>query len=201
MIIKNPEALQFCVLRRMTWHQIGWERCYQPGLPDFSWHNIPKWENVRQMATKYTKIAVKIPKGLKLHIPTYPIYPQIQIYPQKCTKIWIFGIQIYNLAILISARFKVWAKAAAAAESFLPGLPDGLFSNQKLGKLWRGLEWKMPVYFMVIWKLLQSIWPFGDGVAIWYVFPRFALLWQEKSGNPVFFCKLWSKSKHDDNNC
>jgi hypothetical protein len=42
-----------------------------------------------------------------------------------------------------------------------PGLPDGLFSNQKnrnLGKFWRALERKMLVYFMTIWNILR---PFG----------------------------------------
>jgi hypothetical protein len=26
-----------------------------PGLPDFSWYNIPKWLKIYQKATKYTK--------------------------------------------------------------------------------------------------------------------------------------------------
>jgi hypothetical protein len=47
------------------------------------------------------------------------------------------------------------------------GLPDGLFSNQNrnLGKFWRALEWKMLLYFMIIWNILRHIWyklwPFG----------------------------------------
>jgi hypothetical protein len=36
-------------------------------------------------------------------------------------------------------------------------------------------------YFTVIWYIL---WPFGNVVVIWYIFPRFGLLCQEKSGNP-----------------
>jgi uncharacterized membrane protein YkvI len=61
--------------------------------------------------------------------------------------------------------------------------------NPNLGKLWRALERKMPVYFMVIWNILLVIryilWPFGNGVVIWYIFPRFGcILCQEKSGNP-----------------
>jgi hypothetical protein len=47
-----------------------------------------------------------------------------------------------------------------------PGLPDGFVfkpKNPNLGKLWRALEWKMPVYFMVIWNIL---WPFGNVVVI-----------------------------------
>jgi hypothetical protein len=64
------------------------------------------------------------------------------------------------------------------------GLPDGLFQtkNPNLGKFWRALEWKMLVYFMVIWYIL---WPFGNIVVIWYIFHRFGILCQEKSGNPA----------------
>jgi hypothetical protein len=37
-------------------------------------------------------------------------------------------------------------------------------------------------YFTVIWYIL---WPFGNSVVIWYIFPRFGILCQEKSGNPA----------------
>jgi hypothetical protein len=48
-------------------------------------------------------------------------------------------------------------------------------------------EWKMLVYFMVIWYIL---WPFDNVVVIWYIFHRFGIFWQEKSGNsePQCFC-------------
>jgi hypothetical protein len=36
-------------------------------------------------------------------------------------------------------------------------------------------------YFLVIWYIL---WPFGNVVVIWYIFPRFGILRQELSGNP-----------------
>jgi hypothetical protein len=36
-------------------------------------------------------------------------------------------------------------------------------------------------YFMVIWYIL---WPFGNVVVIWYIFPLFGILSQETSGNP-----------------
>jgi hypothetical protein len=52
--------------------------------------------------------------------------------------------------------------------------------NPNLGKFWRALEWKILVYFMAIWNILQS---FGNIVVIWYIFPRFGILCQEKSGN------------------
>jgi hypothetical protein len=34
---------------------------------------------------------------------------------------------------------------------------------------------------MAIW---YNLWPFGNVVAIWYIFPRFGILCQEKSGIP-----------------
>jgi hypothetical protein len=37
-------------------------------------------------------------------------------------------------------------------------------------------------YFTVIYYIL---WPFGNAVVILYMFPRFGILCQEKSGNPV----------------
>jgi hypothetical protein len=42
----------------------------------------------------------------------------------------------------------------------IPGLPDGLFSNQNpnLGKFWMALDWKVFQYFMAIWNIL---WRFG----------------------------------------
>jgi hypothetical protein len=36
-------------------------------------------------------------------------------------------------------------------------------------------------YFTVLWYIL---WPFGNVMEIWYIFPRFGILCQEKSGNP-----------------
>jgi hypothetical protein len=59
-------------------------------------------------------------------------------------------------------------------------LPDGILKN--LGIFWRALEWKMFVYFMANWNILKQ---FGIFLPIWYISPRFGLLYQEKSGNPV----------------
>jgi hypothetical protein len=58
-----------------------------------------------------------------------------------------------------------------------------------MGKFWKDLECKRFVHIlyvhleqiMVLWYIL---WPFGNFLAIWYVFPRFGTLCQEKSGNP-----------------
>jgi hypothetical protein len=52
--------------------------------------------------------------------------------------------------------------------------------NPDLGKFWRVLEWKMLVYFTVIWYILKVYF-----VAIWYIFPRLGMLHLEKSGNPA----------------
>jgi hypothetical protein len=53
-------------------------------------------------------------------------------------------------------------------------------NNPNLGKFWGSLEWKILVYLMVIWNILRS---FGNVVVIWYIFLRFGILCQEKSGN------------------
>jgi hypothetical protein len=76
-------------------------------------------------------------------------------------------------------------------QHFDTGLPDGIFSNQtsqfgyimegrgmgKVGVLYDCLE-----YITAVWYMLC---PFGNLVTIWYIFPRFGILCQEKSGNPV----------------
>jgi hypothetical protein len=67
--------------------------------------------------------------------------------------------------------------------------------NLDLGKFWRAFEWKKAwyiiwsfgkyyghlVYFTAIWYISR---PFSNFVAIRYIFPRFGILCQEKSGNP-----------------
>jgi hypothetical protein len=44
----------------------------------------------------------------------------------------------------------------------------------------------MLVHFMLIWNML---WPFGifyrKFVVVWYIFPHFGMLCQDKSGNPA----------------
>jgi hypothetical protein len=62
--------------------------------------------------------------------------------------------------------------------------------NPDLGKFWRVLQWKMLVYFiMTIWPILR---PFGifwgnlvHCLVIWYIFSRFGMLSQDKSGSPA----------------
>jgi hypothetical protein len=36
---------------------------------------------------------------------------------------------------------------------------------------------------MAVW---YSKWPFGNLVVFWYIFPRFGILYDEKSGSPAF---------------
>jgi hypothetical protein len=42
------------------------------------------------------------------------------------------------------------------------------------------------VHFLVIWYIFGHLvlWSFGILVAIWYLFPPFGILYQDKSGNP-----------------
>jgi hypothetical protein len=60
--------------------------------------------------------------------------------------------------------------------------------NPNLGKFWRVLEWKILVYFRTIWSILRQLEIFYGRlvyfVVAWYIFPRFGILYQEKSGNP-----------------
>jgi hypothetical protein len=62
--------------------------------------------------------------------------------------------------------------------------------NPNLGKFWRVLQWRMLVYVMAIWSISPQ---FGRScghsiyfTVIWYVFSRFGILYQEKSGNPAY---------------
>jgi hypothetical protein len=64
--------------------------------------------------------------------------------------------------------------------------------NPNLGKFWRALQWNILVCFTVIWHIL---WPFGNVVVIWYIFPRFGTVRQEKSGNPGLGQSKFSRSK------
>jgi hypothetical protein len=52
-------------------------------------------------------------------------------------------------------------------------------------------------YFPVIWYILR---PFGNVVVIWYIFPRFGVLFQEKSGNPGSTTQLLTLPINDINN-
>jgi hypothetical protein len=71
------------------------------------------------------------------------------------------------------------------------GLPDFQTKNRTLGKFWRVLQWKMYVHifyghlvnFYGHWVYL---WTFGIFCSNLVYFSRFGMLFQEKSGNPVY---------------
>jgi hypothetical protein len=42
--------------------------------------------------------------------------------------------------------------------------------------------WPLEIFFSAIWYILL---PFGNLVVVWYIFPRFGIFYQQKSGNPV----------------
>jgi hypothetical protein len=62
--------------------------------------------------------------------------------------------------------------------------------NPNLGKFWRALDGKMLIYFMAIWKLLQTFGIFYDHLVhtccVQFVhFSGLGIMCQEKSGNPA----------------
>jgi hypothetical protein len=67
------------------------------------------------------------------------------------------------------------------------GLPEVFFC-----KFWRGLQWKIMVYFMTIWSILLRLEIFYGQlvyfVVIWYI-SRLGILHQEKSGNPEWMSR------------
>jgi hypothetical protein len=67
-------------------------------------------------------------------------------------------------------------------------MADFQTKNSNLGKFWRDWQWKMLVYFMTIGSILLLFALFCGHLvyfmAIWYILPRFGMLYQEKSGNP-----------------
>jgi hypothetical protein len=65
-----------------------------------------------------------------------------------------------------------------------------LTKNPNLGKFWKALGPRIEKAgkfwndFTVIW---YTLWPLGDVVVIWYIFPHFGILCQEKSGSTYFY--------------
>jgi hypothetical protein len=65
------------------------------------------------------------------------------------------------------------------------GLPDGNIFRPKIPiwvhfvGAWNGKSWYTLRPFGI-----GILWPLGNLVAIWYIFPRFGMLCQEKSGQP-----------------
>jgi hypothetical protein len=51
----------------------------KPGLPDFSWHNIPKTGKINQMTIKFTKFPQNLPNFHKI----YQISTKFTKFPQN----------------------------------------------------------------------------------------------------------------------
>jgi hypothetical protein len=77
---------------------------YIPGLPDFSWHNMPK-------RGKWYHIATTLPNGRKIHELAVLYSKWTKIFqpfpiqgPPKFTQIGIFSLKIYHLATLLQTQ-------------------------------------------------------------------------------------------------
>jgi hypothetical protein len=91
----------------------------------------------------------------------------------------------------------VFSDRPTGAPPFQTGLPDGFSSDQKsqFGYILEDLEMEnvvVPIcsghleYFTTLGHIL---WAFGNLVVIWYISPRFGILYQLKSGNSDFKTK------------
>jgi hypothetical protein len=74
----------------------------------------------------------------------------------------------------------IWCETQRLQNRFLKGctvcqMVSFQTKNFNLGKFWWALDWKMFIYFMAIWNILQTFWIFNDHlvhfVFIWSIFP------------------------------
>jgi hypothetical protein len=83
---------------------------FLPGLPDFSWYNIPKRGKYTDKTTKYIKWPLKYKMVVKF-VPrpnSHKIYQHLsQQDTPKFTQIGIFGLKLYNLATLVSTECRL----------------------------------------------------------------------------------------------
>jgi hypothetical protein len=81
----------------------------------------------------------------------------------------------------------IWALEFVLEIAWLSGLPDGIISNQKsqFGYILEGLRMENVGTFYAHLEYVIDIWSFGNFGVIWFIFPRFGILCQEKSGNPA----------------
>jgi hypothetical protein len=54
-----------------------------------------------------------------------------------------------------------------------------------LGKFWMVFKWKVLMYFMTLWSVLQPLGIFWSCGIFWVRPVRFGMLHKEKSGNPA----------------
>jgi hypothetical protein len=142
------------------WRQINYLPCVlcnipeaQAGLPDGLFSN--------------QKFPVKVKFGWPWNWKCRYILDQLEYFGIVC------GHLVYFLRFGRFAPRKIWQhwaqaqKQSLSQSALVPGLPDGIFSDQKnpdLDKFWRALEWKMLVYFMKIWNVCGHL---VNSNAIW----------------------------------
>jgi hypothetical protein len=109
------------------------------------------------------------------------------VYPRSCDRYRGKGCWRSLLAVI---NLQMEEKNLFLSLGCKSGLPDGILSNQKsqFGYILVGLRMENVgifygnfEYYTANWYILR---PLGNGVFIWYIFPRFGILCQEKSGNP-----------------
>jgi hypothetical protein len=143
---------------------------------------IPNGRKIDQMATKYTNIF-----HCKTFLPKF-IYPNWDFWFAKYT--------IWQPCLKPGRRGFSWGWPKFGAEKcfFSDPLISRMYQgcqmvcfqtkNPNLGKFWRALEWKMLLYFMIIWNIL---WPFGIFKVIWCILWSFGIFfpfwyaWTEKN--------------------
>jgi hypothetical protein len=137
-----------------------------------------------ETVTKYPKSPWKIPNGHKI-FKHFPIWD-----PPKVTQIGILGLKTNHLATLHWSNFRpIWSPCLRRCvpqlccqvypnAPFCHGCQVVYFhtKNPNLGIFWRGLDWKMLVYFTTLWNILlglfygrYSLWSFAIFFLFWYV--------------------------------
>jgi hypothetical protein len=90
------------------------------------------------------------------------------------TPIWYFCGHVH---LVHFSRFGMLYQEKSGNPAYNPGCQMVSFQtkNPNLGKYWRALDWKMLIYFMAIWNILQTFGIFYDQLVhfgfIWYIFP------------------------------
>jgi hypothetical protein len=84
------------------WREMKYEKLIAlPGLPDYSWNNIPKRGKFYQITTKCTKWS----KNFKNRLNVNKIHQQLPLQDlPKFTQITIFGLKINYLSTLCSTQ-------------------------------------------------------------------------------------------------
>jgi hypothetical protein len=102
---------------------------YRSGLPDFSWCNIPKWENIYQRTTEYVySVTIKynrLPHKMALKMSKHFLFMGLKNFP----KMGFFGMPIYHLATLAQTRNRRRLNAKRLPP--FPGNPSCRYSAER----------------------------------------------------------------------